>query len=71
MKEDGGRHRPPTTTEEHYDALFRANVKGPLFTVQKGLPLLSDGASIIQRASIGPEYRKQHRTDSIWKGIRR
>ncbi|HEV3259662.1 MAG TPA: SDR family oxidoreductase [Gemmataceae bacterium] len=39
-------------TEEHYDALFRANVKGPLFTVQKALPLLRDGASIILNASI-------------------
>jgi NAD(P)-dependent dehydrogenase (short-subunit alcohol dehydrogenase family) len=39
-------------TEEHYDSLFRANVKGPLFTVQKALPLLPDGASIILNASI-------------------
>jgi NAD(P)-dependent dehydrogenase (short-subunit alcohol dehydrogenase family) len=39
-------------TEEHYDSLFRANVKGPLFTVQKALRLLSDGASIILNASI-------------------
>jgi len=34
-------------TEEHYDALFNSNVKGVLFTVQKVLPLLPDGASII------------------------
>jgi NAD(P)-dependent dehydrogenase (short-subunit alcohol dehydrogenase family) len=39
-------------TEEHYDSLFRANVKGPLFTLQKALPLLQDGASIILNASI-------------------
>jgi NAD(P)-dependent dehydrogenase (short-subunit alcohol dehydrogenase family) len=39
-------------TEEHYDALFGANVKGVLFTVQKALPLLPDGASIILNASI-------------------
>jgi NAD(P)-dependent dehydrogenase (short-subunit alcohol dehydrogenase family) len=39
-------------TEGHYDALFNANVKGPLFTVQKALPLLPDGASIILNASI-------------------
>jgi NAD(P)-dependent dehydrogenase (short-subunit alcohol dehydrogenase family) len=38
-------------TEEHYDALFNGNVKGLLFTVQKALPLLSDGASIILNAS--------------------
>jgi NAD(P)-dependent dehydrogenase (short-subunit alcohol dehydrogenase family) len=39
-------------TEEHYDALFNTNVKGLLFTVQKALPLLPDGASIILNASI-------------------
>src|SRR5882672_1559296 len=39
-------------TEEHYDALFTINVKGLLFTVQKALPLLPDGASIILNASI-------------------
>jgi NAD(P)-dependent dehydrogenase (short-subunit alcohol dehydrogenase family) len=38
-------------TEEHYDALFTGNVKGLLFTVQKALPLLPDGASIILNAS--------------------
>src|SRR5258706_633239 len=38
-------------TEEHYDALFESNVKGLLFTVQKALPLLPDGASIILNAS--------------------
>src|SRR2546421_11393735 len=39
-------------TEEHYDAIFTINVKGLLFTVQKALPLLPDGASIILSASI-------------------
>ncbi len=39
-------------TEEHYDALFNSNVKGVLFTVQKALPLMPDGASIILNASI-------------------
>src|SRR3989475_4311848 len=39
-------------TEEHYDAIFNINVKGLLFTVQKALPLLPDGASIILSASI-------------------
>ncbi len=39
-------------TEEHYDALFNSNVKGLLFTVQKALPLLADGASIILNASV-------------------
>jgi NAD(P)-dependent dehydrogenase (short-subunit alcohol dehydrogenase family) len=39
-------------TEEHYDALFNDNVKGLLFAVQKALPLLPEGASIILNASI-------------------
>jgi NAD(P)-dependent dehydrogenase (short-subunit alcohol dehydrogenase family) len=39
-------------TEELYDAIFDINVKGLLFTVQKALPLLPDGASIILNASI-------------------
>jgi len=39
-------------TEEFYDSIFDINVKGLLFTVQKTLPLLSDGASIILNASI-------------------
>jgi NAD(P)-dependent dehydrogenase (short-subunit alcohol dehydrogenase family) len=38
-------------TEEHYHSLFDINVKGLLFTVQKALPLLPDGASIILNAS--------------------
>ena len=39
-------------TEEHFDSIFGINVKGLLFTVQKALPLLPDGASIILNASI-------------------
>jgi NAD(P)-dependent dehydrogenase (short-subunit alcohol dehydrogenase family) len=39
-------------TEELYDLIFNINVKGLLFTVQKALPLLSDGASVILNASI-------------------
>ena len=41
-----------TITEEHYDSIFNGNVKGLLFTVQKALPLMPDGASIILNASI-------------------
>jgi len=41
-----------TITEELYDSIFNINVKGLLFTVQKALPLLSDGASVILNASI-------------------
>jgi len=46
-------------TEEHFDKVFDINVKGLLFTVQKALPLFTDGGSIILNASIvaskGPE----------------
>lgn len=35
------------TTEEHFDQTFAVNVRGTLFTVQKALPLLNDGASIV------------------------
>jgi NAD(P)-dependent dehydrogenase (short-subunit alcohol dehydrogenase family) len=38
--------------EAFYDGIFDGNVKGMLFTVQKALPLLCDGASIILNASI-------------------
>ncbi|AGP36353.1 glucose 1-dehydrogenase [Sorangium cellulosum] len=38
-------------TEEHFDKTFAINVKGVLFTVQKALPLLRDGASIILNGS--------------------
>jgi NAD(P)-dependent dehydrogenase (short-subunit alcohol dehydrogenase family) len=39
-------------TEEHFDKQFNVNVKGLFFTVQKALPLLRDGSSIILNASI-------------------
>ena len=39
-------------TEEHFDSIFDINVKGLLFTVQKALPLLPDGASVILNASV-------------------
>jgi|SRR5882762_3521397 len=41
-----------TITEEFYDSIFNINVKGLVFTVQKALPLLPDGASIVLNASI-------------------
>ncbi|MGA3132635.1 MAG: glucose 1-dehydrogenase [Terracidiphilus sp.] len=40
-------------TEEHFDKLFETNVKGTLFTVQKALPLLNDGGSIVLNGSVG------------------
>ena len=39
-------------TEEHFDRLFNINVKGTLFTVQKALPLMNDGGSIILNGSV-------------------
>jgi len=39
-------------SEELYDSIFDVNVKGLVFTVQKALPLLPDGASIILNASV-------------------
>ncbi len=38
-------------TPEHYDETFDVNVKGLIFTVQKGLKLLSEGGSIILTGS--------------------
>src|SRR6266404_5134193 len=39
-------------TEAHFDKLFNINVRGTLFSVQKGLPLLNDGGSIILTGSV-------------------
>jgi len=39
-------------SEEHFDKTFNINVKGLVFTVQKALPLLSEGSSVILNASI-------------------
>jgi NAD(P)-dependent dehydrogenase (short-subunit alcohol dehydrogenase family) len=39
-------------TEEHFDKLFNINVRGTLFTVQKALPLLKNGGSIILNGSV-------------------
>ena len=48
----GGEFAPlGAITEEHYENTFGTNVKGVLFTVQKALPLLRDGASIVLTAS--------------------
>ncbi len=39
-------------TEAHFDKIYDTNVKGVVFTVQKALPLMPDGGSIILNASI-------------------
>ena len=49
----GGELRPlADITEEHFDWIFGVNVRGLLFTVQKALPLLREGAAVILNASI-------------------
>jgi NAD(P)-dependent dehydrogenase (short-subunit alcohol dehydrogenase family) len=40
-------------SEEHFNKVFNVNVKGLLFTVQKALPIIPDGGSIILNGSIG------------------
>jgi NAD(P)-dependent dehydrogenase (short-subunit alcohol dehydrogenase family) len=48
----GGEFAPlGAITEEHYQKTFDSNVKGVLFTVQKALPLLRDGGSIVLTSS--------------------
>jgi len=41
-----------STTEEAYDHVFDANVKGAFFTVQKLAPLLADGAGVVLTTSV-------------------
>ena len=38
-------------TEAHFDRLFSVNVRGLVFTVQKALPLMSDGGAIVLMSS--------------------
>jgi NAD(P)-dependent dehydrogenase (short-subunit alcohol dehydrogenase family) len=40
------------TTEQDYDEMFDINAKGAYFTIQKALPHLNDGASIILNTSV-------------------
>jgi NAD(P)-dependent dehydrogenase (short-subunit alcohol dehydrogenase family) len=48
----GGEFMPlQDVTEKHYNSTFDTNVKGTLFTVQKALSLLRDGASVILTGS--------------------
>jgi len=42
----------PAATPEHFDRTFNTNARGVYFTVQKALPLLNDGASIILTSSV-------------------
>jgi NAD(P)-dependent dehydrogenase (short-subunit alcohol dehydrogenase family) len=55
----GGRFTPiEQVTEAHWDELMDSNLKGVFFTLQKLLPLVPDGGSIILTSSIG-----------AWKGL--
>jgi len=48
----GGSYLPlGSITEEHFHDIFDRNVKGVLFTVQKALPLLAEGSSVILTGS--------------------
>lgn len=43
----------PSVDEATYDELFAVNTKGQFFTLQKVLPLLADGASVIFTVGVG------------------
>ena len=61
----GGRFTPiEQVTEQDYDELMAVNMKGVFFTLQKLLPLLPDGASVILTSSIG--WLKGLATNSIY-----
>jgi NAD(P)-dependent dehydrogenase (short-subunit alcohol dehydrogenase family) len=48
----GGRAPLGTITEEQFDAIFSLNTRGTLFAVQKALPIMRDGGSVIMNGSI-------------------
>ena len=59
-------------SEEHFDRHFDINVKGTLFTVQKALPLLREGASIILTSSVvGSKGFANRRVYSATKAVLR
>jgi NAD(P)-dependent dehydrogenase (short-subunit alcohol dehydrogenase family) len=53
-------------TEEHFDQVFHINVKGLLFTVQKALPLLTDGGSTVGRTDARMELGVSAGAHSRW-----
>ena len=48
----GGREMIGSVTEEQFDTIFGLNVRGTLFTVQKALPMIRNGGSIVMNGSI-------------------
>jgi NAD(P)-dependent dehydrogenase (short-subunit alcohol dehydrogenase family) len=51
-------------TEETWERILGINLKGPYFTIQKALPLMSSGASIVLTSSVG--HRKGMRGNSAY-----
>ena len=58
----------PDTSEALYDELFDINAKGVYFTIQKALPFLNDGASIIINTSVANEIGMV--TGSVYAGTK-
>jgi NAD(P)-dependent dehydrogenase (short-subunit alcohol dehydrogenase family) len=48
----GGRAPLGEVTEEQFDSIFSLNTRGTVFTVQKALPMMRNGGSIIMNGSI-------------------
>jgi len=49
---NGGRAPLGEISEEQFDSIFSLNTRGTLFTVQKALPMMRNGGSIIMNGSI-------------------
>jgi NAD(P)-dependent dehydrogenase (short-subunit alcohol dehydrogenase family) len=47
---------PSTATPEHYDKMFNTNARGTFFTIQKAVPLMTTGGSIVTVGSVA--YKK-------------
>lgn len=66
----------PNATPEHFDRTFNVNARGTFFTVQKALPLLRDGGSIVLVASANwlkglPEYTTYSATKAAMRSFAR
>ena len=62
---NAGMHQPAPLeeiTEAHFDATFGLNVKGLLFTVQKALPLMTEGGVIVLNGSIAGSKAYPHQS---------
>lgn len=53
-------------TEQDYDEMFDTNAKGAHFTIQKALPFLNDGASIILNTSIAGQIGHPASSDASY-----